>query len=343
LDKGQSRALSPEARETLARLRKKHPEVNVTTLIRQLHTTGVIDVGTVSMASIYRYLRTVGLDPRSMKGASNMQSGPTKAFELAYANDVWMSDTSHGPRLARPGKSALRTFLIALLDDCSRLCPHAQYYPAERLEHFLDVLKHALQARGVPDKLYTDNAKVFTSRHLQTICANIGIRLIHHKPYRAWSKGKIERLFLTVQRDFEQRLVFDPVSSIDELNERFWRWLEEEYHQRVHRSLAGQSPAERFALHSRQLRLLDDELDLDGLFLARTTRRVRRDATISLDGRIFEAPLAVRGRKVEVHYDPFAFERVELYIEDIYLGSAQPCDKELNSRSFNKENYENLE
>jgi len=38
------------------------------------------------------------------------------------------------------------------------------------------------------------------------VCANFGIRLIHAKPYAAWSKGKIERFFLTVQSDFEQRL-----------------------------------------------------------------------------------------------------------------------------------------
>jgi len=36
---------------------------------------------------------------------------------------------------------------------------------------------------------------LFVSQHLQTVCANFGIRLIHAKPYVAWSKGKIERFY----------------------------------------------------------------------------------------------------------------------------------------------------
>lgn len=343
-DKGQNRAMSPEACEVLVRLRKKHPDVKVTTLVRQLESTGVIEPRTVSISSIYRHLQSLGLDPRSMKASGQAQVAvPTKPFELAYANQLWMTDGMHGVKIARPGRSALSTHLLAILDDCSRLCPHAQYYPAERLEHFLDTFKHALLSRGIPDKLYTDNGKLFISRHLQTICANLGIQLIHHKPYHAWSKGKIERLFLTIQSDFEERLIFDPVSSIEELNERFWRWLEVEYHRRVHRALEGQSPAERFAERSEHLRIIEEHVDIDGLFLARITRRVRRDATISVDGRLFEVPVALRGRKVEVRYDPFGFSRVEIYLDDQFMGNASPCDKELNSRTFDKENYENLE
>jgi transposase InsO family protein len=340
IDKGKTRALSPETVEALLKWRKEYPQVKVTTLVRQLESAGVIDPGTVSMASIYRLLKKAGLDARSLKASGEAQlSGPTKAFEVAYANHLWMTDGMHGPRLAGVG----RTHLLALLDDCSRLCPHAQYYPAERWEHFLDTLKHALQCRGIPERLYTDNGKVFTNRHLQTICANLGIHLIHHKPYQAWSKGKIERFFRTVQSDFEQRLVFNPVDSIEQLNERFWAWLETEYHRRPHKGLDGQTPVERFAERSHHLHTLDAQMDVEGLFLARTTRRVRRDATISLEGRTFEVPVALRGRQVEVRYDPFTFSRVEIYLDEQYMGRATPCDRQLNSRTFDKENYEHLD
>jgi transposase InsO family protein len=343
-DKGSAKALSPEACETLAKYRKENPELNITSLVRQLETTGVIPTGSVSISTVYRHFTRLGLDKRTMKALQNIvTSGPTKAFEFAFSNQLWMTDAMTGPAL-RSGKGPVRkTCLLAFIDDCSRVCPHGQYYPAERLEYFLDCFKHALRSRGVPEKLYTDNGKIFTSRHVQTICAALNIGLIHAKPYHAWSKGKIERWFLTVQHDFEQRLIFQPVGSIEELNSRFWQWINAEYHQRKHGALDGQSPADRFAERAGRLKCIDEDLDLDGLFLARTTRRVRLDATISLEGKTFESSVALRGRDVQVRYDPFAFGRVEIWLNDQFISKAVLCDKYLNSRTFDKENYEKPE
>jgi len=343
-DKGVVKALSPEACDALAKARREHPKLNITSLVRQMEATGVILPGSVSISTIYRHFANIGLDKRTMKALQNtVTNGPTKAFEFAFANQMWMTDAMNGPTL-RPEKGpAQRTYLLAFIDDCSRICPHGQYYPAERQQYFLDCFKQALRSRGVPEKLYTDNGGIFISRHLQTVCACLGINLIHHKPYHAWSKGKIERMFLTVQRDFEQRLVFSPVKTIEELNSRFWEWLNVEYHQRKHGALDGQSPHERFIARAGQLRLITDDVDLEGLFLARDTRRVRMDGTISLDGRVFEAPVALRGRDVEVRYNPFTFKRVEIWLQDRFIENARLCDKYLNSRTFEKENYEKSE
>ena len=52
---------------------------------------------------------------------------------------------------------------------------------------------------GDPQKFYTDNGKPFVSQHLQQVCARLGIQLLHAKPYAAYSKGKIERFFRTLQ------------------------------------------------------------------------------------------------------------------------------------------------
>jgi len=88
-----------------------------------------------------------------------------------------------------------------------------------------------------------------------------------------------------------------------------------------------------------QLRIIQDGIDLEELFLFRVTRRVRLDATISLDSRIFEAPVALRGRDVQVRYNPFNFKRVEVWLNNQFIGNATLCDKYLNSRTFEKENY----
>jgi putative transposase len=348
-DKGIAKSLSPEACEALAKVRKEHPLLNITSLVRQMEASGVILPGSVSISTVYRLFARLGLDKRTMRTLQNIvESGPAKAFEFAFANQLWMTDAMNGPTLRNGTPTSRRvgaqkTHLLAFIDDCSRVCTHGQYYPAERLEYFLDCFKHALQSRGMPEKIYTDNGGIFTSRHVQTICAALGISLIHHKPYHAWSKGKIERFFLTVQSDFEQRLVFEPVTSIEQLNSRFWQWLNVEYHQRKHGSLDGQSPGDRFIERAGQLKVVYDGMDLDGLFLARVQRKVRLDATISLDGKTFEVPVALRGRNVEVRYNPFLFNRLEIWMNDKFIANATLCDKYLNSRTFDKENYEKSE
>jgi putative transposase len=338
-DKGKGRKLSAEATDRLLALRREHPDLYVVTLLRRLEHEAVIEPGSVGLTTIYRTLRAHALDKASMKATG--PAGPTKAFELSWSNQLWMSDGMWGPCVPlETGAKPVRTYLLALIDDCSRLCPHAQYYPAERLSNFLDVLKHALRSRGLPEKLYTDNGALFKSDHLREVCANVGIQLIHAKPYAAWSKGKIERFFKTVQGAFEQSLVFEPPTDLADLNLRFWRWLESQYHQREHRSLSGQSPQQRFAERAKGLRSIPPDMDVDGLFLKRTLRRVRRDATISIDGRMFEVPVELRGRKIEVRYDPFGFSRIELYFQQQPVGKAVALNKQLNAQIYNQGDYE---
>lgn len=341
-DKGHVRVLSPEALDAFLALRREHPLLHATTLVRQLQQVGVLRQGEVSISTLYRALNRAGLDRRSLRsGAGHVGEGPSKAFEFSMSNQLWVSDGMWGPSVpVRSGGKAVRTHLLALLDDCSRLCTHAQYYAAERIECFLDVLKQAMPARGIPEKLYTDNGGLFVSEHLRMVCANFGIRLIHHKPYAAWSKGKIERFFLTVQGDFEQRLVFGAACDLADLNLRFRHWVECEYNQREHRSLDDSSPQQRFQERSTCLRPVPADMDFEALFLLRTTRRVRSDATISISGTLWEVPSAYRGRKIEVHYDPFGWKRVELHLEGKKIGTARRCDKNLNARSFGLENYE---
>ena len=88
-----------------------------------------------------------------------------------------MADVMDGPTL-RVGGRVVHTFLFALLDDCSRLVPHGQYYDNEKFGPLLDCVKEAFKRRGLPEKLYTDQGKIFTCAHLQVVCANLKIKLL---------------------------------------------------------------------------------------------------------------------------------------------------------------------
>ena len=60
-------------------------------------------------------------------------------------------------------------------------CPNAQYYENEKLRCLLDL--QAFACRGLPEKLYTDQGKIFTCSHLRVVCANLRIHLLHARPY----------------------------------------------------------------------------------------------------------------------------------------------------------------
>ena len=342
-DKGGSRTLCASEIEALVKLRTAQPALPVTALVRQLTEEGALPKGAFSMPSIYRLLRREGLDRPGLVGAQAGPHGPSKAFESAMANDLWMSDVMDGPCLRAPlprGGRAVQTFLFAVIDDASRLVTHAEYHDNEKLRCLLDCLRHAFRRRGLPEKLYTDNGKIFTGHHLRVVCANLNIKLLHARPYAAWSKGKIERFFRTVQEDFQARLQMKPAADLAELNLRFSQWLEGEYHRRIHSALGGQTPGERFAARGGARRLLPAGSDWEALFLARATRRVRMDATVSIEAQLWEVPVHLRGRNVELRYDPFEWTRVEVWHRDTLAGLARRCDKQLNAKTYTSADYE---
>jgi len=343
-DAGKSRVLSPEFLQILEQRRRRNPRQSIKELLRELVRDGLMKrVAWGHLAAIYRHLRRVGLDSKTLaiQGPAHGLSGPTKAFEVMMANDLWMTDVMHGPVLVTVEGKKILTRLIAIIDDASRLIPYAEYRESEKEEDFWLVLLEAIQRRGLPARLYTDQGKIFTSVRTQATCARLGIKLIHAKPYAAWSKGKIEKLLQTIQGQFQNRLLREPAKTLEELNLRFWQWVEGEYHVRNHGGLENKSPAQRFLEDSAAIRLLDPQ-QLEGCFWQEEKRRVRRDATVLWRGAQWEAPVFLRGMMVSLRYNPLKpNEPVQVWHERRLCGQLRKLDRRLNSRTFNhnREDY----
>ena len=331
-DRGIPRVLTPEQERHLLEQVKAHPAIPVKVLYRQWKEA---DPKLPALSAVYRALQRQSLDQRSRRYLVRQAlSGPAKAFEAPWVNELWMTDFSPGPFLQVPGrKSSLGTHLCAIIDDHSRVITHAAYYLSADTRSFHQCLKQALRRRGLPRKLYTDQGGPFTNDHTRLICANLGIRLLHAKPYHAWSKGKIERWFLTVQSDFEAglRLPGKAPVQLEELNARLADWLQTIYHVRPHDGI-GMSPNERFAQGSRQVRPLDPLLDLDRLFYAQLLRVVRKDGTVRLDNQLYEVDLALRGLEVRLRFDPWTYAQVEVDYRGQNFGLARRVDRHLNSQ-----------
>lgn len=335
-DLGAFRKLSASLGEWVLGQIKEHPSIPLKVLYSNWRQS---QRKLPSLATLYRFLRGHGYDAASLR-RGRLQSGPAKAFEAPHVNDLWMVDFSPGPKL-RVNSKSLSVHLCVIIDDHSRLIPFAAYYPNADTRAFHDALKQAVQRRGVPDKLYTDLGGPFVNQHTGIVCANLGVRLLHAKPYAAWSKGKVERCIHTIQQGFESLLALPEhrADSLADLNRKLTRWIQETYHQRIHSS-TGASPQARFAEAACKLRQLPPELNLEALFFTRLTRVVRKDGTVRIEGKLYEVDLSLRALKVELRFDPFALDRIEVYHRERACGLARRVDLHLNSQIEGSHHYE---
>ena len=331
-DKGQPRLLTPEQQQWILQQAQAHLAVPVKVLYRRWRQQ---EPQLPSLTSIYRLLREHELHSRARRQQRRQPlGGATKCFEAPFVNDLWMTDFSPGPYLDLPQDAkALATFLCVIIDDHSRLIPYAAYYPRADTQAFLQTLKEAVRRRGLPTKLYTDQGGPFTNDHTRLVCANLGIRLLHAKPYHAWSKGKAERVILTIQQDFEAglRLPGQGARDLAELNAKFSLWLQSVYHTRVHTS-TGMAPAERYQRGAHLVKALDPHLDLEQLFYHQLTRTVRRDGTVRLGNQLYEVDLSLRTLSVQLRFDPFKLDCIQVFYRGAAHGLAKPVNAHLNSQ-----------
>ena len=230
----------------------------------------------------------------------------------------------HGPHVQHEGKQR-KSYLIAFIDDHSRLITHAQFYLSEGVTSFMAALTTALAKRGLPRKLYVDNGSAFRSRQLEHTAASLGIALIHARPYQPQGKGKIERFFKTVRTQF---LPTFAGATLTEINNVFTLWLDE-YLARPH-SATGQSPLKRFTGQMHCLRSAPEHLQ--DYFRTIVRRRVNKDRSVVINHRLFEAPVALIGQRVEILYHEEQPEQVEVRFQGASHGLLRQVDLQVNSR-----------
>ena len=334
-DRGQLRALTPETAALIERLKRESPSRTGTALLTHLALEAKsrnAPPTDVSPSTLYRFLRARGLTERQLLQDKTAASSHKK-YEAQYANQTWQSDLLFGPWVERPGGGKQQAFLQATLDDASRLIPHAQFYPNQGLDAFLDCLRQAVAARGLPTRLYMDNAKIYRSPQLARIAASVGILIVHTPPYQPEGRGKIERFFRSVREQFLDTIEPAALRSLEQLNERFWHWLEHVYHRHEHSSL-GTTPLLRWQRDIGQVRQLPPSTDLRRLFFHRVDRLVRRDSTFLLHGQFFEAPPQLAGQRIEVRFDPLDTAHVEIYHAGQFTGAARLVDAVVNGRTY---------
>jgi putative transposase len=273
--------------------------------------------------------------PGEMRAERRRQTREIRSYEATHVGALWHLDFHHGSlKVLTPGGQWLRPIALGVLDDHSRLCCHVQWYASETAEDLVHGLSQAIQKRGLPRALLTDNGSAMVADEVTEGLLRLGI--VHERtlPYSPYQNGKQEAFWGTLEGRLLKMLDGVAELTLDLLNQATQAWVEMEYNRAVHRETKS-SPVARFAQAPDVLRISPSSESLRDAFRLETNRSQRQsDGTISLEGVRFEVPgRYCHFRQVTVRYARWDLGRVDLVDarSGIILAPIYPLDKTANA------------
>lgn len=331
-DLNTSRKLTLDAQQKIIDYKKEFPHISGTLIYQKLIEEGYINQAIVSKSTVLKFIR----DNYLLFGDDGKID--RRAFEMEFANQMWDADTSHGPYLTINNKK-IKTYLIALIDDASRLITSAKFYYEDNAINFQNTFKEGLKKYGIPKRIFLDNGKTYKNEQLSIICASCGMELIYTKPYSPQSKAKIERWFHTMKETWMRGINWADIKDIDELNDMLNDFINE-YNNKVHSSLSNNginiSPRERWFKDQEQIRKIDNN-QIDEYFLHTAYPTIRADSIAHIKKVEYEVPTKYIGKKVTVKYDFQDRSKAWIYDNGKKVEAIHIVDKIANSKIKRKE------
>src|SRR5579859_4945304 len=298
-----------------------------------------------SYSTVKRYMQAHGLvklpelplhqRPGEARAERRRQTREVRSYEASHVGALWHLDFDHGSlRVLTPGGQWQHPIALAILDDHSRLCCHVQWYLSETAEDLVHGLSQAIQKRGLPRAILTDNGPAMVAEEVAEGLLRLGI--VHERtlPYSPYQNGKQEVFWGTLEGRLMKMLDGVAELTLEFLNKATQAWVEIEYNRTVHRETSC-SPVERFERAADVLRSSPASDSLRDAFRLETRRRQRQsDGTISLESVRFELPARYRHfPEVSVRYARWNLGRVDLVDPQhgTILAPIYPLDKSANS------------
>jgi putative transposase len=273
--------------------------------------------------------------PGEARAETRRQTREIRSYEATHVGALWHLDFHHGSLKVLTPEGQWRTpMALGILDDHSRLCCHVQWYLSETAEDLVHGLSQAVQKRGLPRALLTDNGSAMVAEEVTEGLLRLGI--VHERtlPYSPYQNGKQEAFWGRLEGRLMKMLDGVAELTLDFLNQTTQAWVEIEYNRAVHREISS-SPVERFAHAPEVLRTSPTSESLRDAFRLETKRTQRQsDGTISLEGVRLEIPARFRHfREVTVRYARWDLGRVDLVDgrSGIILAPIYPLDKNANA------------
>jgi transposase InsO family protein len=257
-----------------------------------------------------------------------------QSFAMPFANNLWQADTMHGPSIKQADGSWRKTFLIAFIDDASRVITHAEFFFQDNTINMIEAFRTALFKRGCPEKLYFDNGSNYKSNEILQACVRLDIHLSHAPVRDGAAKGKIERFF----RGFRDRFLVQHINfdSIEALNEKTLSWIENDYNCQPHTGIQ-MKPIDRFNLDHKRIRFLNNDEYSEEIFFIEQTRKVSKTNVFLLNKIAYECPVDLRNKSIQVRYDRNRQHRVIVFFNEQRMGEARVLN--LHDNAFSQRHY----
>ena len=239
---------------------------------------------------------------RKREATERFETGPGKQAQVDWAEfgRIWVPDEEHWRRLY--------VFLFTL--GYSR-AQYLEFVTSCDMEHFLNCHLGAFGALGITEENLYDNLKTgilgrrgdgsaILPGRFADFALYYGFTPRYCRPYRARTKGKIERGVGYVRQNFWVRVAAEVEGKrlfLPGLNLRAREWTEGVANVRVH-GTHGEVVLKRYAEEEPLLGKLDARPRFDTDYHA--LRRVGRDGRLSYHGQLYQVPLKQALGQVEV-------------------------------------------
>jgi transposase InsO family protein len=167
-------------------------------------------------------------------------------FEATQPNERWQADTTHW-QLA----DGTPVEILNIEDDHSRLSLRRDARRTTTADDVVASFRKAFTRYGIPARVLTDNAAVFTARPrgqgrvaLEVELGRRRVRQDHSRGNHPQTCGKVERLQQTEKKWLTAQ---DPARTIEDLQRQLDRFGRHYNHVRPHRALKRKTPAEAYA------------------------------------------------------------------------------------------------
>lgn len=296
-------SISLAVAEAIRQLRKDHPRWTFQLVhdnVKALAETNAALLPMPAYASVCRYMKRHGLLKarrlRRHEAEPDFVAREQRSYERTHTNALWHTDFHDGKRkVLMPSAEWRPVVVFAVMDDHSRLCCHMQWYlDDENSEYFAHGFGQALQKRGLPRELLSDNGSAFTAAESEQGLERLSIT--HHTtlPETPEQNGKQEAFWTQVEGRFMAMLEGEKQLTLELLNRATQAWVEGEYNRKKHDEI-NETPLERYLRGPDLGRPCPSSDALRRAFRKEVKRTQRRsDGTITVEGIRFEIPSAYR-------------------------------------------------
>jgi transposase InsO family protein len=347
-DAGTRPSMTPPVSAALRGLYRQHPAWSA-----ELHRDNLVvivaeqELGRVPSAStVRRWMREHGLrrQPKRRQRDTDAarQARPrfehceVRSYEEPCVNGLWHLDFHDGSRnvLTRSGRW-MTPQLVALLDDKSRRCCHAQWYLDEGAQTLTHGSSQAFQKCALPRRLMSDNGSAMKAAEFREGLSDLGIEWTPTLAYSPEQNAKGEVWWAAVEGRLMPMLEGVETLTLELLNDATAAWVEGDYNRRRHSEI-GTTPLARYLEGPDVGRPCPSSDELRRAFRCDAWRTQRQsDGTLTVLGRRFEVPNRMRHvKRLRIRYarwDLSSVDVVDARDRAQVLATLLPLDKQRNA------------